>query len=310
MKSERRHELEQNVLADWLATKINMIKPYQNTISTVAILLVVGAVAYGWWTHRSSTANVAGWNRFYEAFSQEGQGPDDFDRIAEDFPGTDIAHLANTISGDLHLRSGCAMLFSSKLSANDELTQAVDCYRKVIEGRPKAAVKERATFGLARALESQGDLPGAIETYESLTEQWPNGAFAEAATGRIADLNDPATREWYDMFAKFEPKSPYVDEPGVPGQKLPFDLDSLPDDGGGDGSLFTPGIMDLDEKGAGDTEPRYPQPMDSDGQATPDADGQATPDATGTDATTPGPADVPADGGEGEPAPTPPETDQ
>ena len=50
MKSQRRHELEQNELAQWLGGLIAKLKPYQNFLLGVLLVLLVGTVAYAIWS--------------------------------------------------------------------------------------------------------------------------------------------------------------------------------------------------------------------------------------------------------------------
>ena len=41
MKSERRHELQTNALADWIGEAIERIRPYQTTLLGVALLVML-----------------------------------------------------------------------------------------------------------------------------------------------------------------------------------------------------------------------------------------------------------------------------
>jgi len=260
MKSERRHELEKNELADWLADIINTIKPYQNAILAVVILAAASIGGYAWWVRQAKAEAEVGWDQFYTALSGSGLDPAEFDDIAEQYPGTYLGQWAATIAGDLHLNAGCGMLFVDKANANQELRQAVDQYTEVCDESRQPMLLERATFGLARALESQGDLEQAIQLYEDIERNWPEGAYAKEAARRAKDLARPVTKQWYDRFAKFDPKPSFADQPGTPGERLPFDFDSLP----GDGSLFQPRtMMDLEEKGP-DDEPTTTTPTTTD----------------------------------------------
>ena len=101
-----------------------------------------------------------------------------------------------------------------------------------------AMLHERATFGLARAYEalagtrqSQGELDKAIESYEELIAKWPNGMYREPATRRLEELRQQETKSLYDKFAQFDPKPALPDVPGLPGERPPFSLDSLPEGG-------------------------------------------------------------------------------
>jgi len=269
MKGERRHELEQNVLADWLAKNVDAIKPYANLILAVVVLAVVGTFGYLWWVQKSAKATNKAWDAFYSAMAS--QNPADLDQVAEQYPGTNVAHWATVITGDVHLAAGCDQLFTNRASANQELAKAVDAYKTVLNQTSVSELRERATFGLARAFESQGDLAEAKERYKELIRNWPKGAYTVMAKQRAEALTEPATKTFYDKFAKFDPKPAFSEEPGTPGERPSFDLDSIPNDS----STLTPSdLMQLDVEEKPDAKPDAANPDDA-----------ATPPKTTGDAT-------------------------
>jgi len=255
MKGQRRHELEKNELADWLAKTFATIKPYQNAILGMVLLVVVATVGYSWWVRQSAGGRSAGWDAFHETFGRLSQGEAsaaDFDAIADQHPDTDVALWARVLAGDLHLAVGCNMLFVNKGVANQELRDAEDDYLKVLNAkRSGSEFRQRATFGLARARESQGNLQKALEHYEEVRTEWPDGAYAEAAAARLEDLKRPDTRLLYDRFAKFDPKPAPLLGPDIPGKGPSFDPNTLREDE----PLFKPKFMDLQEKGTGEAKP-------------------------------------------------------
>lgn len=255
MKRERRHELEQNELADWLAKLFERTKPYQTAILAVVILVAVAVGGYLWWSRQSAQRTTAGWDQFYRA--QQSHDPADFEAVLEDYPDADAARWARAMAADLRLAIGCDALFEDKSFAKQQLREAVDHYLRLLEDdHCGPMLRQRATFGLARARESQGDLQKAIEHYRQLTENWPEGPFADQAARRLKDLNRPDTKKLYDRFAKFDPKPSYAEEPGLPGDLPEFgDPNALPPDPPADGSLFAPRLK-LGQEGA---EPGKPQ---------------------------------------------------
>jgi len=255
MKSERRHQLEKNELADWIAAKLQEVKPYQNAILGVVLLVAVVLIGYSIYARQAGAAKAAGWDRFHGAFGKANLNPADFEDIAEAYPGTLLAHWANVIAGDLRLAFGCDQLFINKANGNQELRMAIDHYKQVLERSRQPMLRERATFGLARSQESLVQLDEAEKLYAEVTEKWPKGAYAPMAQQRLDDLRQSATGEIYDRFAKFDPKPQYEDAPGTPGERPAFDLGTLPDDG----PVFTPELnLELDEKPG--AEPPLPTP--------------------------------------------------
>lgn len=235
MKSEQRHKLQQNELAEWLTGVINVVRPYANAILAVILLGVVVLGLWKWWQAQSASAASAAWNEIYAAAAAQDTAT--LDRIMEQNPGTEAAYWAAVLSADLHLAAGCQDLFSNKASARQELRKAVEKYLLVRNESRTSALRDRATFGLARAYEalggtrqSEGELAKAVDTYEEVTRKWPKGAFAAAAETRAADLQTQATKAFYDKFAQYDPQPAFSNQPG--GQTKPlFDSKSLPEDG-------------------------------------------------------------------------------
>ena len=273
MKGERRHELEKNELADWLAKVFGVVGPYQNAILGAVLLLLVGAVGYLWWAGQAAGKQAAASDEFQRALWDLSQGSSstaDFEAIVEDYPDTGLALWARVMAGDLHLAFGCDSLFTNKGVANQELREAVDHYREVLGAESSSsALRQRATFGLARALESQGDLQKAMQRYEEVGKSWPEGAYAAAAASRLEDLEKPATRLFYDRFAKFDPKPVSSLDPGGLGEPPAFDLESLRDDE----PLFKSMMPSLEERGVEDDQPQ-------DSPETPAKPADTQPDAT------------------------------
>ena len=134
MKSERRHELEQNELADRLAHTIETIKPYQNAILGAVLLAVVCSVTVTWWLQKSATANETGWNEIYDILGEEPLQTAKLDTAIKEFAGTDLAHFAAISAGDRLLIQACDNLFESKSAAEGQLNSAAEYYRQVLDG--------------------------------------------------------------------------------------------------------------------------------------------------------------------------------
>ena len=56
----------------------------------------------------------------------------------------------------------------------ENLTQAAELYRQILEQYPRTSSARRALFFLGNALMEQNDVQGAIETYERFIEQYPD----------------------------------------------------------------------------------------------------------------------------------------
>ena len=220
MKTEERHKLQQNELADWLGRILTVIKPYTNAILAVALLVVVIVALSSWWNRQSASEASGAWEQIYRALGAN--NPAQLDKIVEDNPGTEVAQWAAALSGDIHLAAGCQQLFTNKSTASQDLQKAVDSYTKVGDEARLSTLRERATFGLARAYEatcgtrqSQGELQKAIKNYEELVKNWPDGAYAPLAKNRLDQLKSPAAKRFYDKFAQFDPQPSFTAPAGV-----------------------------------------------------------------------------------------------
>jgi len=227
MKSERRHELERNQLLVWLLETSEKIKPYTNMILGAILVVLLAVLAATLWMRYHEGQSSGAWDAYFASLSNMDRTG--LENVAQKHPGTGAGHWALVTLGDLQLDSGCNLLFVNKTSANLELRKAVENYQAVLAQSANPALLERATYGVARAREAQGDLEQALKAYGDIVERWPKGTFAEVAKERIVDLKSPSTRSFYDKFAKYDPKPALANEPGTPGKKPAFNLDSLPD---------------------------------------------------------------------------------
>ena len=274
MKSERRHELEHNLLADWLSDTIQTIKPYQNMILGGIVLVAALVVVVSVWRSTAAKQDAVAWEQFYQAM-QSGD-TEELEGVATSYRGEQVGHWAAVTAGDQRLTQGCNLLFSDKPNAMEELRIAVDLYVPVLEESNETPLLERATFGLARAYEAQIDLDKATTRYKEIVDRWPNGPFSDVAKSRLKALESRSVRELADKFAKWEPKPVTADLPDFPASPPEFDLDALPD-----GPVFTPktgfGMEGEDATAVPVTPPA--EPAESDTETTKSGEDAAQPSA-------------------------------
>jgi hypothetical protein len=126
---------------------------------------------------------------------------------------------------DGQLLFGSRILFRSREEATQFLGRAIDAYLELQGDDQHEMVRQRATYGLARAYESLSRLDEAREAYLDLS-----GAFADAARNRAATLDEQESRRFYDWLVQAElppPVSP--EDPGVPGRKPDFSVGQAED---------------------------------------------------------------------------------
>jgi hypothetical protein len=228
MKSERRHELQHNELAEWIAKTALVIKPYQNMLLGGVLVVLVAIVGYSAWSHMAAGESAKAWDDVNNVL--ESGDILKLSQVIEDYPRSSAAHMAAVVLADNYLGEGCDQLFSSKASGADKLNKAIQLYDAIRQECRIPSLLERATFGLARAKEAKGDdksLQQAERLYEEVAAKTPNGAFTVAASQRLADLKRPATKTFYDGFRKFDPKPAFSKS----NNQLEFDANSLPAEG-------------------------------------------------------------------------------
>jgi hypothetical protein len=70
-----------------------------------------------------------------------------------------------------------------------------------------------------------GELDRARADYQALRKEYPDSALADSARKGLERLERPATKEFYDWFARENPQPPPSDSSsGIPGMKPAFDL--------------------------------------------------------------------------------------
>ena len=223
MKTERRHELETNTLADTLATFIERAKPYSKAIVgvIVALVAVIAIIQIQAWRARSAASE--GWDRYFAARST---GLEELADVAEQYRGTPAGAWARLELADLYLYQGAEGLFRDRAEANERLRRAEESFRAVLDQAEADLIRQRARFGLAKTYESLNELDKARDSYRALVDNHPDSALRAAAEQRIENLDSRSTREFYDWFASQDPRPAF--ETGF--ESTPsFDLDALPD---------------------------------------------------------------------------------
>ncbi len=211
MKTERRHELQHNELADWLGVTLAKVQPYSKVLLGIAILLGAGAFASTYLGGQNKQADEAAWAAYFRALDSGDLAS--FGDMATNYPGTSAAAWAQVATGDVKLATSLREFFADRAKAKEELTKAREAY----EGALKSAngnemLEQRARFGLAQSLESLGELDQAISQLDEIVKRWPTSPVGVSANSRLQQLRNPQTKEWYTWFAEQKPaKSPLSD---------------------------------------------------------------------------------------------------
>jgi hypothetical protein len=225
MNSERRHELQQNALADMLGTQIRRIEPYNKLIAVGIALLIVAAVSIG--LYRSAAVGTRS-DATFELLQNSGSGdPEALGVVGERYSDTTAGALAKLLQADALLAAGINGLFNDREETLNQLGDAVKRYSEVAGSTKDTLIRSRANFGLARAQESLGDVEKAIAAYNTVVSIGESEAITKVAQQRIDMLKGPLSQEFFAWFEKqdFKPADPSL-PPALPsGVSLP----DLPD---------------------------------------------------------------------------------
>ena len=228
MKTERRHELQTNTLADALGQAVESVKPYSQMAvgAVLAVAVIVFVVKY--LSFRSQEGMVDAWNMYLQASAQGGtEGTAELARLIEQYPDSTAALWSHLFLADQSLNEGIGQLFQNRAEANEKLRKADQHYQDVQKKASDPLLLERATLGLARVYESQVKLDSAQQEYQRLLDRWPDGTFAQTARERLKDLSQKSTKAFYDWFAVNEPKATESGL-GSPDSRPSFNLDTEP----------------------------------------------------------------------------------
>ena len=215
MDGDRRHELEENDLAESTIAVVDRIRPH---LRTIALALGGAMVALAAWTVVSSqqaATQSQSWDACMAALS-EGNSERLTDVIRR-YPGSAAAQWSQLMMADGAIAEGTQLLFADRERARQRLDSAIGIYTGLLAERPRSLIAERAVFGLAKARESLGQLEEARRGYEALVAEYPESAVRSIAENRIAALSRESTRQWYDWFDGWKPApAAPADKPAEP----------------------------------------------------------------------------------------------
>ncbi len=313
MKTERRHELQTNELAAWLADWVKTITPYTKLILGGLILLLTAWIAWSFIQNRAQQAREEAWSRLFQVYEGADISADQLMTVEESYRGSEAGLWALQTAADLRLAEGTQQLFVDRTQAVENLEEAEKTYRTVTEQAQDPLLKQRAMFGLAQAMESRNNFEEAKEQYQQVVKDWPDAAVARLAERRLENLRQPVTQEWYAWFAEQKPIASPLADPS-----LFEDLPNLPEAPNlplpGPGQMVTPsGTLPTDEQTPGGSlpldldaeQPILPLELDGPGTTT---TGDAPADTNPLDLPESATDEAPGESESEAEAPTPPES--
>ncbi|MBC8875210.1 MAG: hypothetical protein H8E44_37790 [Planctomycetes bacterium] len=299
MKTQRRHELQTNELADYLGKYLQQIQPYSRHITIGLGLVVVAIIAGVYYSNMRAARQGAGWSDYLAAFGSEDS--DALEEVAKLHGGTTAALWSLQSAGDIKLAMGTRQIFTDRDEAEESLKDAEEHFlavEKDATGHPQLV--QRAKYGLAQVNESLCKIDKARTYYDEVAKLAPDSALGKSAKRRHDRLANKSVEGWYAWFERQESSMPPM-PPGGPmgGPDVSDDLDMLParPDISFPGSEISKELQNLDldaPLGKESIEPMSPDPKETsatdDNKETtePEPEGDPKPDDSATE---PRPAD-------------------
>ncbi len=253
MKSERRHELQTNTLADNLGHTIEKHGDRIKLFGAAAIALVVLVFLVLFITGQQTTRQARHWTQYFAAISSSdpqtgleiADGYFDENKLEE----TPASHWTSQALADFQLGRGTMDRFRDKETADKQLENAKKNFSKIADStKASTFLRTRAAFGLAQVHESLCEPDEAKKKYQSVIklagEESAIGKASETAIKRIDKLQ---AQGWFVWFKDKELTPP---EPVNP--NLPASLDHLPGRPNLEFEIPESLSMDLDEPIEGD----------------------------------------------------------
>ncbi len=203
MKSEERHSLQTNYLADKLGGTIDQVKPVSQWLVTGAVVALVALVGWGLYSSFSRAGTAKAWTQYY--FSMNNASPEDFVMVANSHPGSSAALWALQTAGDELLAQGIDSLYRDRKRGEEQISEAIEHFEQVKQKAYQAEIRVRALLGLAQAHESIGELDKAKDYYQQVISENYQTAITNIAATRKAFLETSGGKDFYAWFSTQKP---------------------------------------------------------------------------------------------------------
>ena len=207
MKSERKQIQESNLIADKIEELAVKLKKAFPAIIAVTAVVVIGLLAYGFYSSVKETESAKGWTALYFADTDAA----DLNAISSDFNGTTAGLWARQTSADANMSRALEKVYLDRDLSDKFYKEAMEDYKKVSEKSSDSFLVGRANFGLAQASEGLTDTAQALSYYRKVIANKAMGAdLIGEATKRVAWLESKSGEEFYAWYKSNRASAPVL----------------------------------------------------------------------------------------------------
>ena len=210
MRSERRHELEQNVLANWATGAAEKAKNHSRELTTTAVVVVAVLVVFFGWRYFSQTGNAASWDNYFLASQSETGG---FAAVAEAERTRPAGLFAAMNAGRTSLAMGCELFLKDRATAIQELRSADTQFTFVVNQATDPAIRcealrSRAVVSemFAGTAEKENPIAKAVEDLrrmQDIAKVAKLEKYETLAAAEIERLERPSTAAFYTRASEY-----------------------------------------------------------------------------------------------------------
>ncbi len=257
MKSEKRHELQKNELANWLGNHVEGASDYFWPVVGGVVVAFAAAVGIAWYMGTQEGKSATAWDKYYQAFAERDREAS-LKIVVDTYGDTPAALWARQSVADMSLSKGANLQFSDRAEASTQLKTAEENYQEVLKKARDPLLLVRAQYGMARLQETICQPEQALKYYELVAKTEKDSALGKAAQRDAKRMADPKTVEFLAWFAKEKPRRPvptgHGGIPGMPLNQMPTDLPERPD-------ISLPGGLNIDATKIPSVEPKLDFPV-------------------------------------------------
>ena len=271
MKSEHRHELESNELAQWLEQALEKIRPYRTYLFLVVGLALGAVFVSSVMGRQAAEKRELAWEAYALANYTSDLELNDLRKAAsaDEFAGSNMQEWAYITWADRQLLLAIRFYLSDRDAASEHIKAAQNIYATLADGASDPQLRDRAHLGQARIYELQDKIDEARLEYGMV-----GGDFAIIAEAAMERLNSPKADETIEWLATTDLPTPELPTGGATGERPSFDVD-LPE-ASGEGSADPRSLEEILSGFAPSSEEnRYDESSEEESEAQP-ADDEST----------------------------------